>query len=94
MLLWTGGGHARDFHYAGNLGGSMAPHRHYKIEGGDHVDSFYDDYPDRLRPILPCHRTAFGLLEDWVEDGRKPPKSRFVPKPEEGDVGSTCRIGG
>ena len=72
----------------------MAPHRYYTIGGGDHVDSFYDDYPDRLGPILPSHRTAFGMLEDWVEDGRQPPTSRFVPKPEEGDVVNTCRIGG
>lgn len=58
------------------------------------MDSFYDKYPGRLRPILPCHRTAFGRLEGWVEDGHKPPTSRSVPKPEEGDVVNTCRIGG
>ena len=68
--------------------------RYYKIKAGDHVDSFYDDYPGRLRPILPCHRTAFGLLENWVEDGRRPPASRLVPKQRGGDVVNSCAIGG
>lgn len=71
-----------------------APHRYYRIGAGDHVDSFYDKYPDKLRPILPCHRTAFGMLERWVEDGKRPPKSGFVPKPGSGDVVNACRIGG
>ena len=77
-----------------DAGGASAPHRYYRIGGGDHVDSFYDKYPGRLRPILPCHRKAFGMLERWVEDGREPPESRFVPRPEGGDVVNSCAIGG
>jgi len=68
-------------------------HRYYTIEAGNHVDSLYDRYPDRLRPILPCQRTAFEALEDWVEKGRKPPASQFVPKPGSGDVVNACPIG-
>lgn len=75
-------------------GGASAPHRYYKVEDGDHVDSLYDQYPDRLRPILPCHRTAFGILEDWVEDGRRPPDNRLVTRPAGGDPVNSCGIGG
>ena len=79
-----------------DAGRASSPHRYYRIGGGDHVDSFYDkseENREKLRPILPCHRTAFGLLENWIEDGRRPPTSGFVPKPESGDVVNTCRIG-
>jgi hypothetical protein len=75
-----------------DAGQASSQHRYYKIEAGDHVDSFYDDYPERLRPILPCHRTAFRILEAWIENGRQPPPSTFVPKPASGDVVNTCRI--
>ena len=76
-----------------DAGPASAPHVYYKVEDGDHVDSFYDRYPDRLRPILPCHRTAFRIFEDWVEDGRKPPDSRLVARPGSGDLVNTCAIG-
>ena len=42
--------------------GRGALHRYYVIEGGSHVDSRYDRYPDALRPILPCYRAAFTAL--------------------------------
>jgi hypothetical protein len=29
--------------------------RYYRVEGGTHVDSLYDTFPDRLRPLVPCH---------------------------------------
>jgi hypothetical protein len=47
--------------------------RDYRIEGGTHVDSLYDTYPNKLRPILPCYRAAFDRLVDWVEDKVPPP---------------------
>jgi hypothetical protein len=65
-------------------------HRYYIIEAGNHVDGLYDDYPRRLRPILPCHREAFQALVAWVEQGRQPPQSQFVPKPNSGDVVNRC----
>ncbi len=37
-------------------------HRCYTIQGGAHVDGLYDTCPDRLRPILPCYRSAFDAL--------------------------------
>ena len=62
--------------------GAGALHRYYVIEEGNHVDGRYDAFPDRLRPMLPCHHTAFVALERWVEQGAAPPDSQFVPKPE------------
>ncbi len=68
-------------------------HRYYKVEAGNHVDGLYDEYPDRLRPILPCQRAAFLALERWVERGIRPPSSRTLSRPPGGGVNS-CTIGG
>ncbi|MGM1063480.1 alpha/beta hydrolase family protein [Saccharothrix sp. Mg75] len=54
--------------------------RYYRVEGGTHVDSLYDAFPDRLRPLTPCHRTAFAALEGWLT-GTRPPASATVPRP-------------
>lgn len=86
--------HADEYERLVREAGNKRLHRYYVIEAGNHVDSYYDRYPDRLRPILPCYRAAFELMERWVESGRKPPGSRFVPKPEGGDVVNSCSIGG
>jgi hypothetical protein len=56
-------------------------HRYYRIEGGNHVDSLVGLDPQRLRPMLPCFRTAFDALTAWVEDREKPPASTTVPRP-------------
>ncbi|MFF0833083.1 MULTISPECIES: tannase/feruloyl esterase family alpha/beta hydrolase [unclassified Streptomyces] len=64
-------------------------HRYYRIEGGTHVDSLYDTYPDRLRPILPCYRAAFTALTAWVERHEEPPASGTVPRPASGDLVNT-----
>jgi pimeloyl-ACP methyl ester carboxylesterase len=61
-------------------------HRYYVIEAGSHVDSLVNLFPDRLRPMLPCYRTTFEALEEWVEHGIEPPDSHFVPKPTSGDI--------
>ncbi|MFJ8586703.1 tannase/feruloyl esterase family alpha/beta hydrolase [Streptomyces sp. NPDC093595] len=53
-------------------------HRYYRIEGGTHTDGLVDAFPDRLRPLVPCHRTAFAALEDWLHGGLRPPASRTV----------------
>ena len=66
-------------------------HRYYVVEGGTHVDGLCDVFPDRLRPILPCYRRAFELLEGWVEQGREPPSSRMVPR-SGGDVANDCAL--
>jgi hypothetical protein len=67
-------------------------HRYYRIGDGTHVDSLYDVYPNRIRPILPCARNAFGLLTRWVEDGKRPPRDRFYPRPAHGDLVNRCRL--
>ncbi|MER5712563.1 tannase/feruloyl esterase family alpha/beta hydrolase [Streptomyces sp. NPDC002122] len=53
-------------------------HRYYRIEGGTHADSLVDAFPDRLRPLTPCHRTAFTALEGWLTEGHRPPASGTV----------------
>ncbi|WP_455351964.1 3-hydroxybutyrate oligomer hydrolase family protein [Streptomyces sp. SYSU K217416] len=56
--------------------------RYYRVEGGTHADSLFDTFPDKLRPLVPCHRSAFTALEDWLRRGQQPPPSRTVPRPE------------
>lgn len=67
-------------------------HRYYKIEAGNHVDGLYNSYPDRLRPMLPCARSAFDLLVAWVESGRNPPKDGYYPRPPSGDLVNSCQL--
>src|SRR5215204_4954837 len=70
--------------------GRSDKHRYYRIEEGTHVDSLYDSFPDKLRPILPCYRASFEVLERWIEEDREPPPSQSVSKPEGSDVVNSC----
>ena len=72
--------------------GRGGKHRYYRIEDGTHVDGLYTTYPDRLRPMLPCARTAFTDLTRWVERGARPPRDRFYRRPTSGDLLNTCRL--
>ncbi|NUS23655.1 MAG: tannase/feruloyl esterase family alpha/beta hydrolase, partial [Streptomyces sp.] len=56
------------------------------------VDGLYDTYPDRLRPILPCYRTAFDALVAWVERGTPPPADQVIDRPVGGDVVDSCAL--
>lgn len=69
-------------------------HRYYVIEGGTHVDSRYDRYPDKSRPILPCYRTAFVALEAMIERGATPPPSQSVARTAGGDIVNNCPLAG
>lgn len=60
--------------------GRGALHRYYRIEGGNHVDGLVDAYPDRLRPLGPCFRTAFDALGGWLR-GVRPPASATIDRP-------------
>ena len=60
--------------------GRGALHRYYRIEGGNHVDGLFDAYPDRLRPLGPCFRTAFDALAGWLR-GVRPPASATIARP-------------
>ncbi|WP_199746171.1 tannase/feruloyl esterase family alpha/beta hydrolase [Amycolatopsis sp. WAC 01416] len=64
--------------------------RYYRIVDGNHVDGLYDAYPDKLRPIGPCFRTAFTALEGWL-DGVRPPASATIPRAG-GDLAATCAL--
>ncbi|MEV6943879.1 tannase/feruloyl esterase family alpha/beta hydrolase [Streptomyces sp. NPDC051172] len=72
--------------------GRDALHRYYTIQGGTHVDGLYDTYPERLRPILPCYRSAFDALVSWVETGAQPPADHTVARPADGDVVDSCAL--
>ncbi len=74
--------------------GNGALHRYYTIQGGTHVDGLYDTYPDRLRPILPCYRSALDVLVAWVERGALPPADHTVGRPADGDVVDSCTLEG
>jgi pimeloyl-ACP methyl ester carboxylesterase len=81
--------------------GNGGMHRYYKIENGNHVDSYFDRYrqePTYVRPILPCYWAAFKELEEWVEkkgDNRQPPSNRTVSHPAlegTGAEANNCKI--
>ncbi|GGP93599.1 tannase/feruloyl esterase family alpha/beta hydrolase [Streptomyces roseolilacinus] len=72
-------------------------HRYYRIEGGTHTDALVDAFPDKLRPLTPCHRSAFTALEDWLVAGHRPPASRTVVPPagaDAADLLTRCPLGG
>jgi hypothetical protein len=69
-------------------------HRYYRLETGNHVDGLYDAYPSRLRPLLPCMRTAFTALETWTAGGQAPPPSATLPRPQSGDLVNGCSLSG
>ncbi|MDQ0402366.1 tannase/feruloyl esterase family alpha/beta hydrolase [Streptomyces sp. NBC_01723] len=75
-----------------DAGGRGVLHRYYTIRGGTHVDGLYDTYPDRLRPILPCYRSAFDALTAWVERGTPPPADHTVGESADGDVIDSCPL--
>ncbi|GHJ42461.1 3-hydroxybutyrate oligomer hydrolase family protein [Streptomyces sp. TS71-3] len=77
----TGDTYARMVHEAGRDG----LFRYYRVAGGSHVDGLFDTFPDRLRPLTPCHRSAFRALESWLDDGRRPPAGHTVPMPRHAD---------
>lgn len=60
--------------------GRGALHRYYRVEDGTHTDSLADVFPDRLRPLVPCHRSAFTALEEWLAHSQMPPASHTVPR--------------
>lgn len=70
-------------------------HRYYRIEGGTHTDSLVDAFPGRLRPLAPCHRSAFTALEGWLSAGHRPPASHTVALPAGQDsvsLANTCSL--
>jgi hypothetical protein len=69
-----------------------APYRYYRVEAANHVDGLYDTYPTRLRPLLPCIRTAFTALESWTQANTPPPSSATLPVPTSGDSVNTCSL--
>ncbi|RZU49476.1 3HB-oligomer hydrolase 3HBOH [Krasilnikovia cinnamomea] len=80
--------------YAGLVGAHHRERifRYYRVEGGNHVDGLYDAYPDRLRPILPCFRSAFTALTRWVDLRVAPPASRTLPRPSDADLANVCAL--
>ncbi|TDB94429.1 tannase/feruloyl esterase family alpha/beta hydrolase [Actinomadura sp. 7K534] len=69
-------------------------HRYYRIEGASHLDLEYDMFQDRMRPLLPCMRTAFEALEHWTSPhgAQPPPPSATIPRQTSGNVVDHCSI--
>ncbi|WP_306319034.1 MULTISPECIES: tannase/feruloyl esterase family alpha/beta hydrolase [unclassified Streptomyces] len=59
--------------------------RYYRVEDGTHVDSLVDTFPDKLRPIVPCHRAAFEAMEKWAAGEERPPAGHTVRRPADAD---------
>ncbi|GAA0914360.1 hypothetical protein GCM10009575_000340 [Streptomyces rhizosphaericus] len=59
--------------------------RYYRVEDGTHVDSLVDTFPDKLRPMVPCHRSAFEALERWLAGKGRPPADHTVRRPADAD---------
>ncbi len=72
--------------------GLDARHRYYRIQDGTHVDGLYTTYPDKLRPLLPCARSAFTAMTRWVEKSKKPPRDGYYARPAGGDLLNTCDL--
>lgn len=72
--------------------GAGALHRYYSVADGTHTDGLYAAFPDRLRPLLPCARTAFDDLTGWVERGVQPPADGVRARPVSGDLVNTCDL--
>jgi len=71
--------------------GRSASHRYYRIEAGNHVDSFADTN-SAVRPILPCYYDALLALDAWVVQGQAPPVDGTVPRPTSGDEANSCAL--
>ncbi len=74
--------------------GKSRLHRYYVVEDGNHVDGLYDNYPERLRPMLPCYREAFDAMVRWVEDRNRPARSGVIPNAGEADPVNQCELPG
>ncbi|MGW3965500.1 3-hydroxybutyrate oligomer hydrolase family protein [Amycolatopsis sp. NPDC005003] len=75
--------------------GRGALHRYYRIEDGNHVDGLVDAFPDRLRPLGPCYRTAFDALGGWLR-GVRPPASATITRPAgatPAELAKSCSLG-
>lgn len=66
--------------------------RYYRIEDGDHIDGLYDQFPNQLRPVLPCFRSAFTALVRRIENGTPPPPSTTVLRAASGDLVNACSL--
>ncbi|WP_086693503.1 3-hydroxybutyrate oligomer hydrolase family protein [Streptomyces recifensis] len=73
--------YARMVHRAGR--GALL--RYYRIEDGTHTDALVDTFPDKLRPMVPCHRSAFTALEGWLTGSHLPPGDHTVTRPAGAD---------
>ncbi|TDQ05548.1 3HB-oligomer hydrolase 3HBOH [Labedaea rhizosphaerae] len=71
--------------------GRGALHRYYRFAGGNHVDGLVDAYPDRLRPLAPCFRSAFSALTGWL-GGTQPPPSSTITAVDKLTQSTSCSL--
>ncbi|SDJ54334.1 Tannase and feruloyl esterase [Nonomuraea maritima] len=62
---------SRDSDVYAKMVGPHRPFRYHRVEGGNHLDSLVDVYPDQLKPMLPVFRSAFEELEAWTGKPRQ-----------------------
>ena len=80
---------------SGSPGGTGDLHRYYRVRGGTHVDGLRAEYGDRVRPLLPCARTAFVRMVAWVEADRRPPGDATLGRLQDrGRELNRCSLGG
>jgi dienelactone hydrolase len=81
-------------HYATSIAnqGRRTLTRLYEVEGGSHFEARFSQHLGLLRPVLPCFRDAFHLLERWTENGKLPPKSHLVTRDASVDLLNTCDL--
>ncbi|MFD9406444.1 tannase/feruloyl esterase family alpha/beta hydrolase [Streptomyces sp. NPDC059989] len=73
--------------------GRGALHRYYRITDGTHSDGLFKAFPELVRPMSPCLRTAFDALASWTAHGAAPLPSRTVPKaPAGSDTVNSCSL--
>ncbi|MET8454364.1 3-hydroxybutyrate oligomer hydrolase family protein [Streptomyces sp. NPDC005209] len=59
--------------------------RYYRVRNGTHTDSLVDAFPDKLRPMVACHRSAFVALERWLAGAGLPPADHTIARPAGAD---------
>ncbi|WP_251056506.1 D-(-)-3-hydroxybutyrate oligomer hydrolase [Streptomyces sp. ISL-94] len=68
-------------------------HRYYRITDGTHADGLFKPFPEPVRPMSPCLKTAFDALTAWAAQGATPPPSHTVPKAAAGsDTVNSCSL--
>ncbi len=67
--------HAEGYASLVKAAGAEEYHRLYEIERGNHVDGLLTQHKGKQQPVHSYYEAALLYLEEWVEQGNKPPDS-------------------